>query len=207
MNTTQSGFDFLRVSLEAKLSGPALITVTSALAEDDASMVASGLAESFAEAGHATALVSTRSTGALARRRWTPAVVPPGGRASLTRVSADQLAADSHGGRATLAGIVAKLRESYAITIVDAEPLPVSTVAYELVREADGVLVAIRLGRKPVPEDRTTLKLLEDCHAKVLGMVPTTARKNVPASASAPSLGSVSEADSFAQKRKAEVGS
>ena len=107
------------------------------------------------------------------------------------------------------AGVVAKLRETYAVIVVDAEPMPISTVAYELAREADGVLVAIRLGRKPAPEDRTTMKLLEDCNAKVLGMVPTTPRKNVTAPAAVPASGAVSQAEPFVphKQRKAEVGS
>jgi len=164
MNSVERGFDYLRISVESRLAAPSIVTVTAALPEDGSAIVAAGLAESLADAGKTTLLV-TGNVAAVGTRS--------NGRANLTRSTAQQLTADVRGGRAALGSVVATLRENYDFIVVDAEPIPTSTIAYEMARTSDAVLVAIRLGRKPTREDRTTMKLLDDCNANVLGIVPT----------------------------------
>jgi len=164
MNSVERGFDYLRISVESRLAAPSIVTVTAALPEDGSAIVAAGLAESLADAGKTTLLV-TGNVAAVGTRS--------NGRANLTRSTAQQLTADVRGGRAALGSVVAKLRENYDFIVVDAEPIPTSTIAYELARTSYAVLVAIRLGRKPTRDDRTTMKLLDDCKANVLGIVPT----------------------------------
>jgi Mrp family chromosome partitioning ATPase len=175
MPTPESAFDFLRVSLETHLNLPSVITVTSALWDDGATTVATGLAQAFAATGAATLLVSTEPAPASASRSIET-------RSALTRATAEQITADLAGGRALLARAFPALREAYAVVVVSTEAVPESSFALELSREADAVLLAIRLGRRTAAADRTTKRLLEECKANVLGIVPTNAASLAAAS-------------------------
>jgi hypothetical protein len=75
------------------------------------------------------------------------------------------------------------LRGSYPVIVVDTEAVPDSSYALELAREADAVLLAVRMGRRGGPADRTTKRLLEECNAKILGVVPTLASSRTLATA------------------------
>jgi Mrp family chromosome partitioning ATPase len=165
MDNVSQGFDFLRISVEGRLSTPAVITVTSARSDDGASLVASGLADSFADAGQRTMLVSasSRPVGVI------------NGNPNLAKTTAAKLVAENGGTPSALARGLQHLRAEYAVVVVDADALPSSPLAYELARKADGVVVAIRLGRKPGKEDRTTLQLLQNSGCNVLGIAPTGA--------------------------------
>jgi Mrp family chromosome partitioning ATPase len=176
MTTPARSFDFLRVSLETHLSFPAIITVTSALWNDGASTVATGLAEAFAATGTSTLLIATEAHPASASRAIET-------RAGLARATAEQITAEMTGGRAALARAFPMLRESYPVIVVDTEAVPESSYALELAREADAVLLAVRMGRRGGPADRTTKRLLEECNAKILGVVPTLASSRTLATA------------------------
>ncbi len=167
-----------------------MITVTSALSEDASSGVAGGLAAAFADAGHATLLVSNRGSSSGA------APAHGDGRVGLSRISADRLTAEAKSDRSALVASIVRLRDDFAYIVVDAEPIVGSALAYELARAADAVLLAVKLGRRPCREDQATKKLLADCRARVLGVVPTNARLSA-AHASSNSIGLGSGADAY----------
>jgi Mrp family chromosome partitioning ATPase len=174
MNAPERSFDFLRVALETHLTFPSIITVTSALWNDGTTAVATGLAEAFAATGVATLLISTQPQPASVARTIET-------RAGLARATAEQVTADMAGGRSALPRAFAALRESYPVVVVDTEAVPESSFALELAREADAVLIAIRMGRRGTAADRTTKRLLEECQATVLGIVPTNAASRMQA--------------------------
>jgi receptor protein-tyrosine kinase len=182
MSQSDRGFDFLRVSLESRIHVPCVVAVTSAQHGDGASVVAAGLAESFSLAGQATLLISAQAQQPAYPRGSSVASFQARGaegRSALTRATADQVTADIPGGRSALPRAFANLRESFAVVIVDTEPITESSFAYELASAADGVLVAIRLGRRSCADDQKAIGLLDACGANVLGLVPT--KSTVPA--------------------------
>jgi len=168
MPTSECTFDFLRVALETHLTLPSVVAVTSALRDDGSATVATGLAQAFAATGRSTLLISTEPAPASTSR-------PVETRGGLTRATAEQITADMAGGRASLARAFPSLRQAYGVVVVVGEAIPESSFALELSREADAVLIAIRLGRRSCPADRTTKRLLEECKATIVGVVPTSA--------------------------------
>ncbi len=203
MTQSERGFDFLRVSLESRINLPWVMTVTSALRNDGASIVAAGLAESFSATGQATLLISAQAQPPAYGRASTVANLQARSaenRPQLTRATADQLTADMPGGRSALPRVFGNLRESFAVIVVDAEPITESSFAYELASAADGVLVAIRLGRRSCPDDRKAISLLDACGANVLGLVPT--KSTVPTLALS-KVGLASDGDSLPLRSKA----
>jgi hypothetical protein len=48
----------------------------------------------------------------------------------------------------------------------------------QFARAADGVLIAIRFGRSPLPADRELVRLLDDSGVETIGVVPTRGRRS-----------------------------
>ena len=185
MNSPEENFRFLRVQVQHAVALPALLVVGAALRGDGTTYVACGLACAFAEAGHKTLLLDAnpRNSGIADELGITPVTdsSKPGciGRnlavASLYERE-EQIVADDQ-----LADILAGVRSRYGVTIVDAPVIPGSGAALQLARVADGVLVAVRLGRHPCAADHEMKLLLQpggllDGKA-VSAIVPTRAAK------------------------------
>jgi Mrp family chromosome partitioning ATPase len=158
MDNLDESFRILRVTLETRFTEPAVIVVTSALKSDGAAFVASGLARAFAESGAPTLFVGAADgNGAHHVAGARPAlqcpnldVVPLASAASLT-----------------------ELRSRYRAIVVDAKPVPADANACEFARRADGVLLAVKLGRRPEAADREVMRLLNSFGCDVVGVVPT----------------------------------
>jgi hypothetical protein len=73
------------------------------------------------------------------------------------------------------------------MVVVDAPPIPNSGLALELAESADGVLLAVRLGRRPEAADIELRRLLGEISTRVLGVVPTHARRRRDFAPHAPS--------------------
>ena len=67
--------------------------------------------------------------------------------------------------------MLADMRTAYDIIIVDAPPVPGSSAALELARAADGVLLAVKSGRRETVDDKETVRLLAG--RRLLGVVTT----------------------------------
>ena len=185
MQPVDEHFRSLRVRVQHATKSPSIVAVGAAIRGDGATFVACGLARAFAEAGHKTLLIDanprfSRVAGELGTPvRGTPGqperLAPNFSVASLFD-KRERLLEDKE-----LTDVLAHLRTHYAITIVDSPAIPHSGFALQLARIADGLLVAVRLGRRPVAED-IEMNLLMRSGAilgdkAISGIVPTRAKQ------------------------------
>ena len=188
MIALEENFRILRVTLESRFAEPAIFTVTSAHRADGAGFVAAGLARAFAEAGEETLLIgaseysATAEVGIAGNARG--AVTPLGiitNSPDLAQLRVLTLASSSRE-RPVVRDVhsaLAKLRSSYRAIVIATDPIPRSASAYEFAREADGVLLAVRVGRSPMPADRELVRLLDESKVATIGVVPTRGRRSV----------------------------
>ncbi|HYZ17519.1 MAG TPA: hypothetical protein VE591_14005 [Candidatus Acidoferrum sp.] len=187
MRPLEENFRILRVRVEAQAALPALLVVSGAKRSDGATFVACGLARAFAEAGHRTLLVDANTANPGVAQELDVAPLRPGrGRTDLgarngeiPRLSIASLMSPADGGtfgEANLEGVLEEMRSSYSVTIIDAAALPNSSTALQLAHAADGLLLAIRLGRRPDRADHELKRLLGQETPRLLGIVPTRAR-------------------------------
>jgi succinoglycan biosynthesis transport protein ExoP len=183
VDTLEENFRFLRVRVQHEVALPAFVVVGAALRGDGTTYVACGLARAFAEAGHHTLLLDAnpRNSGIadeLGMVRISGAAKPDlidrnlSVAALYDREDEERVVADDE-----LDEVVARVRARYAVTIVDAPAIPGSGGALQLARVADGLLVAVRLGRRPRAEDHE-MKMLLGADGllggkAVCGIVPT----------------------------------
>jgi Mrp family chromosome partitioning ATPase len=178
-STLKDDLGILRVTVETQLVAPALVVVTSATDRDGAADVALGLARAFASAGRRTALLRVeRRDGATAGASRTTSGLnvhcgPLGGGLDSIDLSWRR-AADDPSSEA-LNDLAKEVRQSYDATIVDAGRVTTSSVGLQLAACADGVLLAVRLGRGLVGSDHAVMPLLGRVGARVIGTVTTTA--------------------------------
>jgi Mrp family chromosome partitioning ATPase len=177
MPSLEEGFRILRVTVEGRLTLPAMIVVSAALSHEGTTYVAQGLARAFAEAGRRTLLLDTSGGD-----RSSPHRRIDGAGANLVLA-----AFDAHERARIVAELRAEGRAQYAAIVVDAPPIPESGLALELAETADGVLLAVRLGRRPEAADIELRRLLGEISTRVLGVVPTHARKRRDFAPHAPS--------------------
>ncbi len=180
MRPLEETFQILRARVEEHAPPSTIVVVSGAQRGDGATYVACGLARAFAAVGHRTLLLDTNATN--------PAVADELGVSPLPRLSGGaalgarngevpQLALAAltgptmHDGR--LRDMLVEMRETFAVTVIDAAAIPESSMAQQLSRLADGVILAVRSGRRPCEADRETVRLLE---SRLLGIVPTRAR-------------------------------
>ncbi|TAM73592.1 tyrosine-protein kinase family protein [bacterium] len=201
LQTLHENYRMLRVSVEAAVAPPGLIVVSSALAGDGKTEVASGLARALAECGYTTALIDTN---------WQhPGVAASLGIDEIAPVTQlERIASGGHNGVVTnleaisiadrrfpalvsadrMRALIADLRARYQYTIIDSAAIPVGMAGLQFARFADGVLLTVRLGRAPKPADKMTIETLDRVGAHVLGIVATSAhdahRKDLPQAAS-----------------------
>jgi Mrp family chromosome partitioning ATPase len=169
MTSNDSSFRSLRIMLEAQLPSRALIVASSALDGDGQDELAHGVAHAFADSGKRTAFISVYNGGGKPQRHL--------GRrcAHLTRIGV------SIGGRNDLKPVIANARENHDFVIIAGPPVASYSGSLDLCRLADGVLLAVRLGRKVTDADQRTAGQLKLVAANVLGVIAM--RPPVPAQA------------------------
>jgi Mrp family chromosome partitioning ATPase len=187
MRPLEENFRILRVRVEAQTKFPALVVVTSAKRSDGVTFVACGLARAFAENGQRTLLVDANTAHpGVARElaldsirpgRTTTELSPQNG--EIPRLSVASLVTPGEGGivgDGRLEDLFEEMRKTYAVTVVDAATLPTSSTALQLAHAADGVLFAVRLGRRVDAADYELRRVATDQSARVIGVVPTKAK-------------------------------
>jgi Mrp family chromosome partitioning ATPase len=179
-------FRLLRVRVQHGTAMPSLVVVGSAQRGDGTTYVACGLARAFAEAGHETLLLDAnpRNSGIADELDMTfgsnsakPERV--GQHFSVASLfDSDERLLEDH----ELTRVVDHVRQNYAITIIDAPVIPGSGAALQIARIADGLLVAVRMGRRPGAADHDMKALMQPGgligDKAVSGIVPTRAVKH-----------------------------
>jgi Mrp family chromosome partitioning ATPase len=180
------GVVVIRTTLEATLTAPFSVAVTSACAGDGKTALAAGLAQTFADAGYRTAIIDANperpevarslGVGTLAVARSLETVTSLRMTSAAPNLEAGSIA-DLDLLRATsssaLRAFAAELRGLYAVTIWDTGNLFGESLAIQCATACDGVLVAVRYGRRVVPDDVRIVTTLEQVGANVIGIVPT----------------------------------
>jgi Mrp family chromosome partitioning ATPase len=161
------GFRILRVRVADQVGMPTIVVVTSALSNDGATYVACGLARACAEFEHRTLLIDAHGNEAGAIDFLHGTETPQLSVRGLFRESAAE----------NVAATLQKLRGEYDIIIIDAPPVPNSSLALSLAGAADGVIFAVRLGRKQTAADEEMVRVLAD--RRILGVVPNRASRPV----------------------------
>jgi Mrp family chromosome partitioning ATPase len=178
--------DVTRARVESEVAAPAVIAITSAARGDGKSLVATGLAYGLAGVGHSVLLVdgnadtADRTSVASAPKldvlpfdvlryvttatRGEPARLGLFGPGVVASASFDVV-------RATFA----RLRSSFAYTIIDTAVLLESGMALVLASESDAVVIAFKQGRAALEADREFVKALRSAKTPVLGVVTTHA--------------------------------
>ena len=183
MYELEENFRILRVTVESRRPQAAVIAVGSALKDDGTTFVACGLARAFAEAGRSTLLVGATSVEKIADElsmRIPPSFsLPNAAVLSVEREPNLNVAyLPINGGRRSqnsrTVEMLRELRSEYDVVVVDVESIPNSGQAFELAREADSLLVAVRMGRKPSKADRSLAAEFGDA---IVGIVPTNPRR------------------------------
>jgi Mrp family chromosome partitioning ATPase len=185
MHPLEETFRILRVRVEAQAAPPAVLVISAAKRHDGTTYVACGLARAFAEAGKRTLLVDANTAHPGVARELSTAQPRPGRRLvdlvahdEIPRLTVSSLirpADEGPLGEASLHNVLDEMRTAYAVTVIDAAPLPDSSIALQLAHAADGLLLALRLGRKGDRADDEVKRLLGKT-APLLGIVPTQAR-------------------------------
>ncbi len=155
----------LRSKIEATLSTPAVLLVTSACPRDGKSATANDLAESLAEAGHRVVLVDVQSES--------PAAWAATRRATAHNVSIVRMpiaATDPRSARAAVANFVRDLRHTFDFAIVDGTTF-LGSAAGLMANVVDGVLLTVRVGRRQTEEDAIMVRSLAQSDTRILGVV------------------------------------
>jgi Mrp family chromosome partitioning ATPase len=181
----------IRTTLEATLPAPFSVAVTSVAPGDGKTALAVGLAQAFADAGYRTALIDanpedpavgrTLGIGTLPAARTLETVASLRMTAAAPNLDAGSIAdtglmmATSSSALRSFAG---ELRGLYAVTVWDTGTVFGDSLAIQCATACDGVLVAVRYGRRVVPDDSRIVGTLEQVGANVIGIVPTGIAKD-----------------------------
>jgi Mrp family chromosome partitioning ATPase len=169
MHPLAETFRILRVRVEAQVALPAVLVVSAAKRHDGATFVACGLARAFAEAGKNTLLIDANTVHPGVARELD---------VQIPRLSVTSLVTPADGGTFGEASlkVLEEMRSRFSVTIIDAAALPSSSTALQLAHAADGLLLAVRLGRRADQADSELKRLLGEQTTRLLGVVPTRGR-------------------------------
>jgi Mrp family chromosome partitioning ATPase len=129
----------LSARVEAELSKPAVVMITSACAGDGKSLTACLLAASLEKYGYRVSLVEIPNEEGTSHEQWS--------------------------------ALIEKMRSNYDFTVIDAGTFLKSHAVLSLARLVDTVLVAVRIGRAPTPDDESMVGVLEEFGGNVVGVV------------------------------------
>jgi succinoglycan biosynthesis transport protein ExoP len=182
MESLKENFRILRIRVESQTALPAIVVVSAAMSGDGTTYVASGLARAFAEAGHRTLLLEANTARPGVAECLEIRPIPP----TCTAAALHPRQADIpdlwvsalRGGPAdgTMRDLTARMRNEFAVTVIDAAAIPASSTALQFSHAADALLVAVRSGRRACAADQELLRLIGDGDVRLLGIVPTKAR-------------------------------
>jgi Mrp family chromosome partitioning ATPase len=147
-----------RARIEAAVTGPCVLAVTSALPSDGSAVLASALAESLILAGHSVLVVGDP---ALPEGR----AISPATTLAVSVPRRDSQSVDS------MKAAFEVYRQSFEYTIVDASVALASGSALAFTRAADFVIVAFEEGRAAREADRELARTLRATGAALLGVV------------------------------------
>jgi Mrp family chromosome partitioning ATPase len=153
----------LRTQIEASVPIPGIIMITSAKPSDGGTLAATSLAECLAAAGHRVALVGSDSAAPVR-----DGVGPPIAQLPFSTLESAGRAAN------VVEQSALRLRQDFDYTVVDAPPVMDSNVSMRLARDADAVLLSIRVGRMACAEDQSMMESLQLAGARVLGVIGTS---------------------------------
>lgn len=174
--------DLTRARLEAELTVPAIVAVTSATPRDGTCMVATGLAHGLAAVGHRVLLVNGNVEAPMLGGVTKPSVradydllsyVVQGTTGSPSVLTLDAPGAAGACSGETASPTFARFREHFAFTVIETAALPTSGMALSLACAADSVIIALKQGRGPVDADQDLMKVLRAAQAAILGIVTT----------------------------------
>jgi Mrp family chromosome partitioning ATPase len=181
MRPLSESFDVLRMRVEARAALPALVLISAAQRGDGTTSVACGLARAFAADGRRTLLIDANLARAAVADELEVEPLP-----LITETASDLGARNGEVPRLSLVAIppetvrdlelprlLRTARANFAVTIIDAGPLPACSTALELARCADAIVLAVRLGRRSSDDDREAAELAGE---RLLGVVPTRAQ-------------------------------
>lgn len=183
VKTSDSGiqFEMLRHTIEAALKAPAVVVVSSAKSDDGKSVTAFGVTASLAKAGHRAVLVDANTAHPEVNAPWPPASVryetlcDSAFTDASTGVDVIPLSSGIMESSLSTRSALDALRARYDYVIIDTDTIPTSRVALMLAGAANGVVLTYRSGRMPSSDDELTIRALESCRAKILGVVTATA--------------------------------
>jgi len=182
-----SKLSLLRARIEAGITRPAILIVTSARKNDGKSLVSYGLASSLVEANYKTLLVNANQDGVHGAVNSAPrlsdhpdfdvcAYVAPGQGATPDSIDLGGSGVAASGSIDAVRATFDRFRERYEYTVVDTSVLSSSSLSLLFAAVADGVIVSIRDGRSITSADKDTSNLLRTAGANFLGAVTADSR-------------------------------
>ena len=156
---TDEQFGMLRVAIEAQLQKPMQIAVGTATEEDGGRAVAVGLAAAFARDGRRTAFVDIAKPSSGSNRGG---AAPP--RPLVSGVDVLSASAD-------VPEFLHRAKAQYEVTVIDVGVVSSSSASLSATAAADGVVLAVVLGRPANEVDQRLPQLLARVRAHVLGVV------------------------------------
>ncbi len=175
-------FQAICASIDPGEGDSIVILVSSACENDGAKFLACGVARAYAELGYRSALADFSfrnpaigdqlgvdiSEGDPANRGLANARVF---RAQQRNFETIAFSARASRNSRALAQTVSELRSLYEITVIAADALPTSNLAFNLAHQVDAVLIATQLGRRLSSADVKTKRLLSRIDNKNVSMV------------------------------------
>jgi len=164
MAQNEQSLQIVRVVLNSMLPRAAMIIVSSASEQDGQFELACGLAQAFCDAGRKTALIDLHNSDADASQGVALAGLSMGN-VSVLRAPR---------GPVDIEAFIAKIRAEQDVSIVASPPIVANSSSLDLCRISDGVVLAVRLGRKVTADDENTVTQLQRVGANLLGLIATS---------------------------------
>jgi Mrp family chromosome partitioning ATPase len=180
------GFETIRTTLQSALPMPFVVTVTSSRIGDGKTDVAAGTARAFVAAGFSALVIDANpqsprladalgiaalaAPSALVPDPFPLAIATPGLPDALSVASFTLIDAATLG---MVRAFVAGARTRYAVTIFDTSTLDDSAFPTACCSASDGVILAVRYGRRRHDDDYRLIATIEGAGGTIIGTVPT----------------------------------
>lgn len=177
----------LSARVQSDFRPASLLLVTSASRDDGTDLTSFGLAECLSESGYSVVLIDAAGEASASQSS-------PASHADIARIENGELegivnrndaglACISLAAQAVRAGLSLKrvgmlaerLRSRYDYAVIDAACLPQCNLALLFAKYSDAILIAVRMGRLPSPDDAELLKSLTRYEKRIFGVVAVDA--------------------------------